>query len=80
MKEKRNTYKTCDNLNDDKMGKSIVGRNNLVFETTGSGNMTWFLNKEWNPSWFSSLTKKGEEYRVIYAYSMVEFRKLVERN
>ena len=61
----------CDEYNDEKLTKAIKEKKNIIFETTGL-----------NPNWLLSepFINENSDYTVIFAYSLVNFDKLIERN
>ena len=69
----------CNDVNDSKFTAALERGENFVFETTGEGNMTWFLTRSyWWKDEFDNLKKNN--YKVIYAFSLVKFADLIERN
>lgn len=59
----------CDSLNDEILKSAVENKKHIVFETTGKNVPRWLLNMI-----------KPQGYRVIAAYSLVEFCELVKRN
>jgi hypothetical protein len=61
---------SCDSLNDARLKQAIEDESNIVFETTGA----------YIPSWLLSDPFINSKYRVIFAYSLVSFDNLIQRN
>ena len=61
---------TCDDINDKNLMEAILNRQNIVFEATGVS----------IPSWLLSAPYINDNYTIIFAYSIVTYDKLIERN
>jgi polyhydroxyalkanoate synthesis regulator phasin len=62
----------CDKYNDEKLRKAIEERKNIILETTGLNIPNWLLSEPF--------INENTDYTVIFAYSLVNFDKLIERN
>lgn len=79
-------HNNCNDMNDLNLANAISRRDNIVFETTGKDIPVWLLNAKpfiekrtyrSDRYYINSLTNK---YRIIFAYSIVPFDKLIRRN
>jgi len=65
---------SCDEVNDKKLKKAIIDKENIVFEFTGQYIPTWLLNLD------SEFLTKETNYTIVFTYSLVELDKLTLRN
>ena len=66
------THEDCNLYNDKQLKRAIADKKNIVLESTGLNIPAWVLSKDF--------IKKDANYLVIFAYSLVQFDQLFERN
>lgn len=62
--------KTCDEVLDDMLEKSITRGDNIVFETVGTYYVQWLIDK----------IPKQKSYEIYYTFSILQFCENVKRN
>jgi hypothetical protein len=67
----------CDLFNDVKLRDAIENNKNIVFETTGINIPNWLLSSPPDDPIAQFINSK---YKVIFAYSLVHFNELIQRN
>jgi GTPase SAR1 family protein len=67
----------CDLFNDTQLREAIKNNKNIVFETTGINIPNWLLSSPPDDPIAQFINSK---YKVIFAYSLVYFNELIQRN
>ena len=65
---------SCDNANDTRLQIAITQKKNVVFEMTGEYPVAWLRG------FVDGVAPAGVKYDVVFAYSLVDFTKLLGRN
>jgi predicted ABC-type ATPase len=63
---------SCDSRNNTNLANALEARENVVLETTGRSYPTWLMDM--------MATKRNRVYRVIMAFTFVDYTQLVQRN
>jgi hypothetical protein len=71
------TNKNCNGYNDDLLKNAIKNRENIVFETTGKYFVKWIFDMI---SDIKNQKQNGNEYQIYYAYTILDFCELINRN
>ena len=66
----KNNNKTCDELNDENIHTYVSQKKHIIFEFTGQYIPKWLLNNIYI----------NENYKIVFSYSLVTLKNLIERN